>query len=43
MQDRYRQLEGADQMAIFGEPAARSWFSQIVAAVAVVLRRIAGR
>lgn len=44
MQDRYRQFEGADQMAMFCEPAARNWFSQtLAAAVAVLLRRLAGR
>lgn len=43
MQDRYRQLEGADQLAIFGEPAAGSRFSRMMAAVGAVLRRLFGR
>lgn len=38
MLDRYRQLEGADQIALFGKPAAPGWFGRMLAALAMVLR-----
>lgn len=38
MQNRYRRLEGADQITLFGEPAAPGWLSRIVAAVGALLR-----
>lgn len=38
MQNRYRQLEGADQITLFGEPAARGWLNRIAVAVGALLR-----
>ncbi|HWK63999.1 MAG TPA: hypothetical protein VNS34_03615 [Rhizobiaceae bacterium] len=43
MQDRYRRLEGADQLAIFGEPAVRGRFSRLMGALGILLRRFFGR
>jgi hypothetical protein len=38
MQDRYRQIEGADQATLFGERAAPGWFARMVAAIGMLLR-----
>lgn len=38
MQNRFRRLEGADQIALFGGPAARGWLSRIVLALGALLR-----